>query len=747
MERTRSHFIRDLIVKILLILLFVFLITLLFPMPNLTPFYNRIFNDNIQIMKDAAEDYFTNERMPEKVGDSSKLTLAQMIDKKLVLPFLDKDGKECDINKSYVKVTKKKTEYELEVHLTCGNESNYIIEPIGCYNFCPDNSCVKEEKVIKTDEETGKVTINKTNPEPTPTPSNTPQYDKDKYKYQYLYTRTLTDVKWNTGDWTDTRQNETTDVKLVDTRTLYTGKKKVTTGETTYKHTKYVYKDNWTYDKDWTFEVKTLTDTVKLADTRTLYTGQKQITTEKTKYKYIKYAYKDNWTYDKDWTFEVKKETDNLKLYDTRTLYTGQKKITTEKTQYKHIKYAYKTTKKETGYQAVKYKENDNVKLKSTRYTLRKTVETTTGGWSDWIKDTTWRTSRPADTSTTQWSDAYNSRTVSTGSGERLIDTSFTSYYQMTNTDTRRYELKTTKEVPCTTNCENGKRTQYVYYVYEKYNNTHTEYQYMYRTYTTKSDRNTDEVVTTNPKPYQDKGYTIVKYEYNYIITEKERYLADTKWTDSKTSPSGYEYANEKKVTKINTYQNLNKWVTTKGGLGEYTYNISTKKQYKYKHNNPTRYVEDIKWLETPTAPAGYIYANEKTITKINSYKNLNKWVTTKGGLGEYTYNVSTTKQYKYKYNNPTKEEVSICTLSQTSPAGYTYKGICSDSKKTTYVDLGNYVTSREELGEYTYDVTQKTQYKYKTRKVTTYTESKWFDTNPGGDWVYANQTRRIKVN
>ena len=37
-----------------------------------------------------------------------------MLDKKLILPFLDKDGNECDAKKSYVQVTKKKTEYEMK---------------------------------------------------------------------------------------------------------------------------------------------------------------------------------------------------------------------------------------------------------------------------------------------------------------------------------------------------------------------------------------------------------------------------------------------------------------------------------------------------------------------------------------------------------------------------------------------------------------------------------------------------------
>ena len=729
-ERSRTGFIRDLVIKIFLILLFVFLITLLFPMPNLTPFYNRIFNDNVQTMKDAAEDYFTKDRMPENVGDSSKLTLQQMIDKKLVLPFVDKEGNACDTKKSYVKVTKKKTEYELEVHLTCGDESDYIIEPIGCYNFCPDNSC---NQPVVTNEETGKVTINKPS-----TPSN------DKYKLQYLYTRTNSDTRWVTGNWTTNRQNESSTVKLVDTKTEYTGKKKVASGTTTYKHVLYAYKDNWTYDTAWTDEVKKITDTVKLADTRTLYTGQRRYYTDSVKYKHIKYGYKDNWTYDTNWTDEVKKETDNLKLYATRTLYTGQRRYHVDNTTYKHIKYATKETWKETGYQEKKYTTNDDVVYLGTRYTVRKTTQTTTGGWTSWVKDTTWRTSKPADTSTKQWSDAYNKRTTTSKSNRRTVE----SAIQLTSNGNTVYELLYSAEVACKTTCGNGKSTQTMYY-YDTYQLVDTvEYQYMYRTYSSSSSTNVDEKVVTDPTPYTNNGYTIVKYEYNYKIRTTEKYIEDTKWTDSKTSPSGYVYANESKTIRTYKYESLNKWVTSKDKLGEYTYYVKTRTQYKYKYNNPEKYIEDTKWTDSKTSPSGYVYANEKQTTRTYKYENLNKWVTTYGGLKDYTYNVSTRKQYKYKYNNPTKYiKDTIWTDSSVSPKGYTYTGEYKNNSSETYVDLGRWVSSKSELGEYTYDIQTRKLYKYKTKVTNSSTESKWFDTNPGGDWVYANQTRKVKVN
>lgn len=733
-ERRKSSFIRDIVIKIFLILLFVFLIVLLFPMPNLTPFYDAVFNNNVQTMKDAAEDYFTKERMPEKEGDKVKLTLQDMLDKKLILPFLDKDGKECDTQKSYVEVTKKKTEYELEVRLSCGKEENYIIEPIGCYNFCDDEkecdcSCNQE---VSTNED-GKVSI------------NNPDVDDSKYKLQYLYTRTLTDTSWVTGDYQTTVETESDSVKISDTKTEYTGKKQISSGTTTYKHIKYGYKDNWTYDTDWTDEVKTITDNLKLYAERTLYTGQRKYTIDTEKYKHIKYGYRDKWTYDTDWTDEVKTITDNLKLYDERTLYTGQKKYYVDTKQYLHRKYANQDNWKIIDWTTTKYNQTSSVVLIDTRYTVRKTVVTKTGTWSDWIKDTTWRTSKPSNTSTKQWSDPYESKTDT--SWQLVYSSAALDQVMPTYVGDYKYEFLYSELVPCTSAC-NGNSTKRVYYhrVYKKVQKT--EYRYMYRTYSESSSTSVDEKVVSDPSSYVANGYTIVKTEYKYKVNEPTRVLIDEKWTDSINPPEGYEYANKTRTLRTYKYENLGKWVTSESKLGEYTYNIRTRKQYKYKYNNPEKYIIDTIWTESKTSPEGYVYANEKTITRTTKYENLGKWVTSYHKLGEYTYNVRTRKQYKYRYNNKEKYIVdSIWTTSITSPEGYVYTGEYKTSSSTSYVDLGRWVSSKEELGEYTYDVQTRKLYRYKYKRTITKTESKWFDKNPGGDWVYANQTRKVKVN
>lgn len=54
-------------------------------------------------------------------------------------------------------------------------------------------------------------------------------------------------------------------------------------------------------------------------------------------------------------------------------------------------------------------------------------------------------------------------------------------------------------------------------------------------------------------------------------------------WTDSEKSPESYEYANETTPTTTIKYENLGKWVTNEDRLGEYTYNIIYRKQYKYR--------------------------------------------------------------------------------------------------------------------------------------------------------------------
>ena len=142
----------DIIVKMILFGLFIFILVWLFnkKVPNMAPFYSNVFRENIKYMQEAAESYFTDDKMPKEVGDEVKMTLSEMLDKKLLLPFVDKDGNSCDLNNSYVTITKQPDEsWILKTNLECESEKDYTIKVLGCHNYCKDNNCEKVCKIEK----------------------------------------------------------------------------------------------------------------------------------------------------------------------------------------------------------------------------------------------------------------------------------------------------------------------------------------------------------------------------------------------------------------------------------------------------------------------------------------------------------------------------------------------------------------------------------------------------------------------
>jgi len=144
-EERRGLPIKTFLISLILIIIFVLLLVWLLPMPNMEGINNRIFNANIQEMKNAAIPYFTTDKLPQKVGESTTLTLQEMIDMKLILPFTDKNGDSCDTEKSYVTLTKKEDSYEMKVNLKCNEEEDFILVTLGCYSYCTTTICEPEK--------------------------------------------------------------------------------------------------------------------------------------------------------------------------------------------------------------------------------------------------------------------------------------------------------------------------------------------------------------------------------------------------------------------------------------------------------------------------------------------------------------------------------------------------------------------------------------------------------------------------
>lgn len=149
-----SYHIKRFLIGFLLIALLIFILLWLFPTKqglkdslteSLNPLYDRIFQENIDTMKEVAIAYYTTDRLPKKEGDTKKLTLGEMLEMKLLLAIKDKNGEMCSATDSYVEITKMEKEYKMKVNLSCGDEEDYIVVYLGCYNYCLNDICEKKE--------------------------------------------------------------------------------------------------------------------------------------------------------------------------------------------------------------------------------------------------------------------------------------------------------------------------------------------------------------------------------------------------------------------------------------------------------------------------------------------------------------------------------------------------------------------------------------------------------------------------
>ena len=111
---------------------------------SLNALTDKIFYENILRMKEAGKEYFTNERLPQNIGDVKTITLKEMYEKKLLLELKDKNGKSCSQENSYVMVEKFDNEYQMKVYLECGEDKDYITVIMGCYNYCSTTLCEKK---------------------------------------------------------------------------------------------------------------------------------------------------------------------------------------------------------------------------------------------------------------------------------------------------------------------------------------------------------------------------------------------------------------------------------------------------------------------------------------------------------------------------------------------------------------------------------------------------------------------------
>lgn len=169
-ENKKRFTARDIILQVLFVVLFILILIWLFPTKETLNNSNntnsillgRIFNENIQTMKEAGISYYTESRLPKKIGDTKSITLDEMLDKNLVLPFVDANGKTCDTEDSYIEITKYDDEYVMKVNLNCSDNNAYILVHLGCYDYCKGTICESKDdhKIVINDKPTCTITTN-----------------------------------------------------------------------------------------------------------------------------------------------------------------------------------------------------------------------------------------------------------------------------------------------------------------------------------------------------------------------------------------------------------------------------------------------------------------------------------------------------------------------------------------------------------------------------------------------------------
>ena len=218
---------RDFLLKFIMIVIFALFLVWLIPKfisPKTSSneaTSSKVFEKNLTAMKTASVNYYSKkENLPT---DNSKevITLRQMISKNMLRAFTDKNGKACNVDKSYSEITSDNGEYVLKVKLKCSDEEDYVLTKLGSYSYCTSEICEKD--LSKTDtksEEFSTTTNNKTNNETKTDEIETPdtsdsESEKDEesessntvvnYTYEYQKTTAGTFSSWS--DWSGKAKN------------------------------------------------------------------------------------------------------------------------------------------------------------------------------------------------------------------------------------------------------------------------------------------------------------------------------------------------------------------------------------------------------------------------------------------------------------------------------------------------------------------------------------------------------------
>lgn len=145
------------LLRLLLVIILVFLIVGILPQtvkPSViinikskneyfSPLTSKKYSADLVGMKEIALAYYTEEKLPDNVGDSSTLTLNDMQKQNLTTTFIGENNNTYDSEHSYVRLTNIGQDYLLKVNLKDGKRECYLLVHLGTYAYCDKDICEK----------------------------------------------------------------------------------------------------------------------------------------------------------------------------------------------------------------------------------------------------------------------------------------------------------------------------------------------------------------------------------------------------------------------------------------------------------------------------------------------------------------------------------------------------------------------------------------------------------------------------
>ena len=154
-SRSFIGFVIRTIIVLLLLLLLIFIITK-FLIPGIKNInkgnVKNKYNENINLVKTGALQYFTKDKLPKNKDEKVKVNLKDLEKNNNVSKLEDSTGKKLSGSKSYAEMTKLDEGYLLKVKVSGSDKESYQLYKVDNYEYCITAVCeakkVENENII-----------------------------------------------------------------------------------------------------------------------------------------------------------------------------------------------------------------------------------------------------------------------------------------------------------------------------------------------------------------------------------------------------------------------------------------------------------------------------------------------------------------------------------------------------------------------------------------------------------------------